>query len=137
MCIIVFLEGGSLPIKEAIDIAIQVAQGLKKAHSEEIVYRDIKPANIMITKDRMVKLVDFGLAKLAGLTKLTKEGTILGTVAYISPQQARGEHVDYQTDIWSLGVVLYEMITAQLPFKGDYEHAVIYSIVHEDESSVW
>jgi non-specific serine/threonine protein kinase len=120
-----------LPIEEAIDIAIQIAQGLAKAHEKEIVHRDIKPANIMLTADGVVKILDFGLAKLSTQTKLTKDGTTLGTIAYMSPEQAKGEDVDYRTDIWSLGVIIYEMLTGQLPFKGDYESAVIYSIVND------
>jgi len=121
-----------LPLAEAIDITIQIAEGLKKAHENEIVHRDIKPANILITKDNTVKILDFGLAKLKGQTKLTKNGTTLGTVAYMSPEQAQGENVDHRTDIWSLGVVLYEMITGQLPFKGEYEQAILYSIMNEE-----
>jgi serine/threonine protein kinase/tetratricopeptide (TPR) repeat protein len=126
------IEQKPLDIKEAIDIAIQIAQGLDKAHKNGIVHRDIKPANIMITDDGMVKIVDFGLAKLTAQTKLTKEGITLGTIAYMSPEQARGEAVNHQTDTWSLGVVLYEMITGQLPYKGEYEKAIIYSIINED-----
>ena len=126
------IKSGPIKIEEALDIAIQIAQGLEKAHKKGIVHRDIKSGNILVTEDGVVKIVDFGLAKLRGQTKLTKEGTTLGTAAYMSPEQARGEEVDHRTDIWSLGVVLYEMITGQLPFKGDYEQAVIYSIMNED-----
>ena len=126
------IEHGPLPIDGALDIAIQVARGLSKAHNNYIIHRDIKPANIMITSDGVVKIVDFGLAKLAGLTKMTKAGSTLGTAAYMSPEQARGEEVDAGTDIWSLGVVLYEMIGAHLPFRGEHEAAVMYSVVHEN-----
>ncbi|UCE17198.1 MAG: protein kinase [Gemmatimonadota bacterium] len=126
------IERGPLKIEEAIDISSQIAEGLHEAHEKGIVHRDIKSANIMITSKGQAKIMDFGLAKLRGRTKLTKTGTTLGTIAYMSPQQARGEAVDHRTDIWSLGVVLYEMITGQLPFKGDYEQAVIYSILNED-----
>ncbi len=125
-----------LAVNEVIDIAIQIAQGLAKAHEHGIVHRDIKPANVMITKDGVAKILDFGLAKLAGRVGLTRTGTTVGTIAYMSPQQARGEEVDHQTDIWSLGVVLYEMLTGQLPFKGDYEQAVIYSILNEIPKSI-
>ena len=126
------IERGPLPIKEAIDIAAQIAEGLAKAHGKEIVHRDIKPANIMITSDGIAKILDFGLAKLSGRTKLTKEGTTLGTVAYMSPEQVRGEAVDKRTDIWALGVILYEMIAGKSPFEADYEQAIMYSIVNEE-----
>ena len=110
---------GPLPLNEALDIAIQVGQGLADAHAAGIVHRDIKPANVMLPKGAPVKIVDFGLAKLAGQVGLTQTGKALGTVAYMSPEQARGQEVDYRTDLWSLGVVLYEMLTGQPPFQGD------------------
>jgi dienelactone hydrolase len=125
------IERGPIDIEEALGIAAQIAEGLHEAHSQAIVHRDIKPANIMLTAKGQVKIMDFGLAKLRGQTIVTKEGTTLGTVAYMSPEQARGEGVDIHTDIWSLGVVLYEMVTGERPFKGDYEQAVIYSILNE------
>jgi eukaryotic-like serine/threonine-protein kinase len=124
------IDRGPLKIDHAIDVAEQVAQGLAKAHGHGMVHRDVKPANIMITADGVAKIVDFGLAKLASRSVLTKAGTTLGTVAYMSPEQARGDPTDHRTDIWSLGVVLYEMVTGQLPFKGDYENAIIYSILN-------
>ena len=122
---------GPLPVSEALDYAVQAALGLSKAHAEGIIHRDIKPANIMVTRDGVVKIVDFGLAKMASQTQLTKAGTTLGTVSYMSPEQTQGEEVDARTDVWSLGVVLYELLTGKPPFRGDYEAAVIYSILHE------
>jgi len=130
------IRSGPLGIEEALDITLQVARGLEKAHQQGIVHRDIKPANIFITKEGVVKIVDFGLSKLAGQSGLTKEGTVLGTVAYMSPEQTRGNEVDCRTDIWSLSVVFYEMLTGQLPFKGDYDQAIIYSIVNESPASL-
>jgi len=122
------LDRGPLKLQEALELAIQIAQGLHKAHEEGIVHRDVKPANVMVTDDGVVKLLDFGLAKLGGRTLVTKEGTTLGTAAYMSPEQSRGEDVDRRTDIWSVGVVLYQMVAGVPPFRGDYENAVIYSI---------
>ena len=126
------IERGPLPIDEALTIVRQIAEGLSKAHTKKIIHRDIKPANILIAEDGQVKIVDFGLAKLTGRTLLTQEGMILGTVAYMSPEQTQGIAVDHRTDIWSLGVVWYEMLTGRLAFRGDYEQAIIYSILNED-----
>ena len=123
---------GPVEISEAISITKQICQGLDKAHQSGIIHRDIKPANIFITEDGIVKILDFGLAKAKGHTQLTKMGTTVGTVAYMSPEQAKGGEVDKRTDIWSTGVVFYEMITGQLPFRGDYDQAVIYSIINTE-----
>jgi TolB-like protein/Flp pilus assembly protein TadD len=130
------IEAGPMRIGEAVDLSIQIAEGLSKAHEKNIVHRDIKPANVMVTSEGQAKIMDFGLAKSAKRTVLTQEGTTLGTVAYLSPEQARGEDVDGRTDIWSLGAALYEMVTGQRPFKGDYEPAVIYSILNQEQEPV-
>ncbi|MCK4835764.1 MAG: protein kinase, partial [Candidatus Aminicenantes bacterium] len=130
------VDKGPLKIDEAIDIAIQIAQGLERAHESGIIHRDIKSANIIVTKRNEVKILDFGLAKLKGQTKLTKDGTTLGTVSYMSPEQAMGKDVDHRTDIWSLGIVLYEMVTGQRPFKGEYEQAIMYSLMNEEPEPV-
>jgi serine/threonine-protein kinase len=127
---------GPLAVDEAIDIVSQVAEGLAKAHATGMVHRDIKPANIMITSDGVVKILDFGLAKLAGQTKVTKTGTTVGTVAYMSPEQARGDETDSRSDIWPLGVVLYEMMRGRLPFRGEVEPAMLYAIMNEDPEPV-
>jgi tetratricopeptide (TPR) repeat protein/TolB-like protein/predicted Ser/Thr protein kinase len=122
---------GPLKIDETLDVAIQIAQGLDAAHRKSVVHRDVKPANVMIEAGGLVKIMDFGLAKMSGRSRLTKTGTTLGTAAYMSPEQARGEEADHRSDIWSLGAVIYEMVTGRTPFMGDYEQAVLYSIMNE------
>jgi serine/threonine-protein kinase len=131
------MRGGSpLPIDEAIDYASQIAAGLQAAHEKGTVHRDIKPANIMLTSKGQVKITDFGLAKMARVSSLTKAGMTLGTAAFMSPEQARGEELDHRTDIWALGVVIYQMLTGELPFKGLYEAALLYSILNEAPAPV-
>jgi tetratricopeptide (TPR) repeat protein/predicted Ser/Thr protein kinase len=127
------LAGGSpLPMDKVLDLAIQIAAGLGEAHEHDIVHRDIKSDNIMVTPKGLVKIMDFGLAKLRGVSRVTTLGSTLGTIAYMSPEQAKGADVDHRSDIFSFGVVLYEMITGHLPFSADHEAALLYSIVNTD-----
>jgi eukaryotic-like serine/threonine-protein kinase len=126
-----YVKKAPLKLAEAVSIAGQIAEALKEAHAKEIVHRDIKSANVMLTESGVAKVLDFGLAKTNQSTMLTRMGSTLGTVAYMSPEQARGEEVDGRSDLYSLGTVLYEMIAGQLPFAGDYEQAVLYSILNE------
>jgi serine/threonine protein kinase len=126
------IDKGISDIDEILNITNQICEGLSEAHKADIVHRDIKPENIIIDKDARVKILDFGLAKLKGVSKLTKETSTLGTIHYMSPEQLQGKEVDHRTDIWSLGVVLYELLTGEPPFKGDYESAVHYAILNEE-----
>jgi len=130
------LASGPLDINGAINIITQVAEGLKKAHFKGIIHRDIKPANIMLTEEGLAKIMDFGLAKLEWGVDLTKTATIMGTAAYMSPEQAKGQDVDHRTDIWSLGAMLYEMLSGARPFKSEHDQAVFYSILHEDPEPI-
>jgi hypothetical protein len=125
------IEQGVFPVKDAVDMAMQIAQGLAKAHERGIFHRDIKPANVMLTSDGVAKIVDFGLAKLTCGTKITNSGTTMGTPAYMSPEQATNTNLDHRTDIWALGVVLFEMLTARVPFQGEKELIVLYKIINE------
>jgi serine/threonine protein kinase/Tol biopolymer transport system component len=119
-------------LKSAIDIGMQIADGLAAAHEKGIVHRDIKPENIMVRKDGIVQIMDFGLAKLRGTSRLTREGSTVGTAGYMSPEQVQGQDADHRSDIFSFGVVLYELLTGQLPFKGVHDTALAYEIVHVD-----
>ena len=140
--VMAFLEGrplserideGPLKLTEALSIAIQMAEGLEAAHDKGITHRDIKPDNVMLMSGSrgLVKLMDFGLAQLAGSSKFTREGTTLGTVNYMSPEQAEGAPTGQATDLWSLGVVLYEMIAGEKPFRGEFDQAIVFSIMNE------
>ncbi|UCF06289.1 MAG: protein kinase [bacterium] len=126
------IDRGDVTVEEALDITSQIAAGLVKAHEKGIVHRDIKPSNILLTGDGEVKIIDFGIAKLAGRTKLTKEGITPGTAAYMSPEQAMGEDVDARSDIFSLGAIFYELIAGEPPFRGEHEVAMLYEIVYEE-----
>jgi len=112
-----------LPLDEALDIAVQAGEGLQEAHEAGVVHRDIKPHNIMLTAKGQVKIMDFGLAQLSGRSRLTKPGTTLGTRPYMAPEQLLGEETDQRSDIWALGVVLYEMLAQRLPFEADYDQS--------------
>jgi serine/threonine-protein kinase len=135
-----FVEGQSLSdliaerpldLARALDVAVAVGEGLEHSHKSGVVHRDMKPGNVMISESGDVKILDFGLARLQGASLLTASGTTLGTAAYMSPEQAQGQKVDQRTDIWALGVMLYEMVAGVRPFKGEYQHALTYSIVNE------
>jgi serine/threonine protein kinase/Tol biopolymer transport system component len=140
-----FLEGesleeriteGPLALNKALDIARQVADGLQAAHAKGVFHRDIKPANIIISPEGRATIMDFGLARLTEASRLTKVDTAMGTVAYMSPEQAQGMEVDGRTDIWALGCVLYEMVSGQRPFQGQYDQALLYEIVHEEPAAL-
>ncbi len=135
-----FIEGQSLssavgshplPVDNCLGIAFQIAEGLHAAHEKGIVHRDLSSNKVMINSRGRVKIMDFGLAQLLGSSRFTQMGTVMGTVAYMSPEQTRGKKIDHRTDIWSLGVALYEMLAGELPFRGDHPQVVIYSIINE------
>ncbi len=130
------IEKGAVSEEKALDFAIQIAEGLSQAHAKGIIHRDVKPANVVVTGQGTVKLLDFGLAKVIERTQLTKEGASPGTIAYMSPEQARGDNIDLRTDLWALGTVMYEMLTGQRPFRGVYDQAVIYGILNEEPPSI-
>jgi len=126
------IEQGPLPLKEALDVGRQIAEGLEAAYEEGVVHRDIKPANVMVDAKGRATIMDFGLAHLAEASRLTKADQTMGTVAYMSPEQAQGMEVDNRSDVWALGVVLYEMVCGQRPFQGQYDQALLYEIVHQE-----
>jgi tetratricopeptide (TPR) repeat protein len=124
------IAAGPLPLAQAIELAAEIAEALSEAHGKGVTHRDIKPANIMLTPKGQAKVMDFGLAQVAGTSQLTRSGSTLGTAAYMSPEQARGETVDRRTDIWSLGVVLHEMVAGRKPFASEHEAGLAYAIQH-------
>ncbi|UCF78574.1 MAG: protein kinase [Candidatus Eiseniibacteriota bacterium] len=126
------IRSGTLKLDVTLDLIEGVSDGLKAAHSKGIIHRDIKSNNIMVTPDGRAKIMDFGLAKIKGGTAITKTGAAVGTIAYMSPEQVRGAKVDNRSDIWALGVVFYEMLTGELPFRSDNDAALIYCITNED-----
>ncbi len=128
------LEQGPLPLEEAADIARQVAQGLAKAHRQGITHRDIKPANLMLTTDGVVKILDFGIAKLAGGAGITRTGVAVGTPAYMAPEQIKGDDVDHRADLWSLGVVLYEMLAGRRPFPDENDVLAFHAVLFQEPS---
>ena len=130
------IEKETPSVKKVLDMGIQICEGLVVAHEKGIVHRDIKSDNIMLTPRGQVKIMDFGLAKLKGATRLTQTRSTLGTAAYMSPEQAQGEEVDQRSDIFSFGVVLYELLTSQLPFRGEHHAAIIYSIINEEPQPI-
>jgi serine/threonine protein kinase/tetratricopeptide (TPR) repeat protein len=129
------LESGRLPIEEALDLATQVADGLAKAHAQGVVHRDIKPGNVIVTDDG-VRILDFGLAMFADALKLTVENAPLGTVAYMSPEQVRGQQADARADVWAAGAVLYEMLTGHPPFRGSHAEAIGYAVRNEQPTPI-
>lgn len=126
----------AMSLQEALSIGRQIASGLRTAHEHGIVHRDIKPGNVMLTDRGRVKILDFGLAKLGQAGDLTKSGSTLGTTSYMSPEQVRGEETDTAVDVWALGVLLYELLAGDKPFRGDYEQAVLYAILNEEPEPV-
>jgi serine/threonine protein kinase len=138
-----YVEGKTLrqlmPIQKtqiAIDYAIQIGEALQEAHGKGIVHRDVKADNIMVNSKNQIKVMDFGLAKLKGSLKLTKTSSTVGTLAYMAPEQIEGGEVDARSDIFSFGVVLYEMLTGHMPFRGEHEAAMVYSIVNEEPQPI-
>ncbi|MBI2620044.1 MAG: PD40 domain-containing protein [Ignavibacteriales bacterium] len=138
-----YVDGGELGAKlpfpktdETIKVAAQIGEALHEAHSNGIVHRDVKADNIMLTAKGQAKVMDFGLAKLKGALKLTRTSSTVGTLGYMAPEQIQGEEVDHRSDIFSFGVLLFEMLTGKLPFRGEHEAAMVYSIVNEEPQDI-
>ncbi|MEI7906846.1 MAG: serine/threonine-protein kinase, partial [Bacteroidota bacterium] len=138
-----YIDGGTLrekvpyqKVDDAVSIAIQIGDALHEAHSKGIVHRDVKADNIMLTSKGQIKVMDFGLAKLKGSLKLTRTSSTVGTLAYMAPEQIQGGEVDQRSDIFSFGVLLFEMLTGKFPFRGEHEAALLYSIVNEEPESI-
>jgi serine/threonine protein kinase len=125
-----------LKLQDAVDYAIQIAEALQEAHSKGIVHRDVKAENVMLNEKNQMKVMDFGLAKLRGSSRLTKTSSTIGTLAYMAPEQIQGEEVDSRSDIFSFGVLLFEMLTGRSPFRGEHEAALVYSIVNEEPQEI-
>ena len=131
------IKSDELTIERVTDISVQICEGLNEAHSKGITHRDIKPENILIDEKGKVKIVDFGLAKVKNISKgITKAGSTLGTIKYMSPEQIRNQKVDQRSDIWSFGVILYEMITGRYPFKGEHDASLFYSIINQTPGTI-
>lgn len=130
------IESGPLDVKAALDITIQIAQGLSKAHNHGIIHQDLKPGNIMVTSDGIVKVLDFGLAKLLEDAHITATDFEMGSVAYMSPEAVLSEEFDRRSDLWSLGIILFEMLTGCSPFRGAHASALMYQIVNEDPAAI-
>ena len=126
------LERGPLELELAVDLAVQIAAGLGKAHERGIVHRDVKPANIIVTPEGQAKIVDFGIAHLTGQTRLTRAGSKVGTAAYMSPEQLRSAPADPRMDLWAIGIALYEMVTGRPPFRGE-DRVLLYSILNRHQ----
>ena len=125
------ITAGSLSVKDALAYALQIGEALAEAHARGIVHRDVKAENIMVTAKNQIKVMDFGLAKLKGSMKLTRTSSTVGTLAYMAPEQIQGGEVDARSDIFSFGIVLFEMLTGHTPFRGEHEAAMMYSILNE------
>ncbi len=130
------INAGPMKLQEAVNVAVQLGKGLQQAHTRGIIHRDIKPENIIITRDGIAKILDFGVARMSGQSTDSPSRVLYGSIAYMSPEQVRGEQVSLATDMWSLGVVLYEMVTGRLPFRGEYEQMISYSIGNEQHPPV-